>query len=126
MRRATLPVHLTEELIDQLRLLGEKAKPNEACGVLLPEPFHGRQVIELPNRSQEPTTSFECTSVDLYEAIEDWVHWVGRESWNDITIWHTHPGGNIGPSGMDMRARVMDLSYLVIALTPDGPVPTWF
>jgi len=126
MPRTTLPLSLTDELVAQIGRIGKLRLPTEACGVILPELFHGRQVIELPNRSALPHDNYTFTVEDLSLELKPWFQSVDRERWNDPVIWHTHPKGNIGPSKADMQFKIPELSYLVVALTPEGPVPTWF
>lgn len=51
----------------------------------------------------------------------------GIEDVEDAAVWHTHPSGHIGPSRGDMQNRpTQTIPMIVIALTDDGPIATWF
>jgi proteasome lid subunit RPN8/RPN11 len=44
-----------------------------------------------------------------------------------IAVWHTHPGGNVGPSRADMQSKPDHFQNLVVALRGDEPpLATWF
>lgn len=123
--RATIPIDLTDKLLDDIAEIGRKRMPAEACGVLLPKAWRGRQVWEMPNRSMEPQTSFAFKSSDIMVELEGWVA-NNPEDWDNIVIWHTHPRGGIGPSREDMRGKLPKVGHLVVSLTESGPVPTWY
>jgi proteasome lid subunit RPN8/RPN11 len=73
-------------------------------------------IIELPNRSSED---------DLYSfLVSDLEAVIGLDTPpSEVLFWHTHPGGNIGPSKYDLDRRLEGFQYMVVALTPEGPVP---
>jgi len=88
--------------------------PNEACGLVIPNldwPID-MWVHELKNRSPSPTDSYVFDPQTLKDLLGN------REVWEDILVWHTHPGGRVGPSPEDMNARHPKLQgkYLVISL----------
>jgi proteasome lid subunit RPN8/RPN11 len=110
---------ITEEIVDQVLQIGLAAEPEEACGVLTPDSW----VVRLPNVSPRPSNSFWIDSEDLVNAIREYAvrdnvspNLLIREM---FTIWHTHPGGVVGPSKGDIRAKLEGFQYLVIAL-PNG------
>lgn len=117
-----LPLVLSQSLTDEIWALGRLRMPAEACGLLTPEGW----VLELPNRSHTPHNAFSFFPDDMLQALalRGWCG--GDDEWRDITIWHTHPAGMIGPSREDMRGRVPEMHHLVLSLTDDGPVPTWY
>lgn len=121
-----LKVVLTPQLINQIAHFGELRRPIEACGVLIPEPYKGSQVFELPNRSLAGTDRYEMSTHDIQLILQGWFETTPRERWDEMVVWHTHPGGNIGPSRGDMQNRHPDLTYLVVTLTETGPVASWF
>jgi len=104
--------------------LGNKAFPNEACGVILPIPWCGNQVIGLPNLAEDPTSHFQLNGLVIHKAIEGWLDIAEPMDLSNIIIWHTHPKGNIGPSIPDIRNKLDGVYYLVVALTEEGPCPT--
>jgi proteasome lid subunit RPN8/RPN11 len=55
-----------------------------------------------------------------------WLESRDKQEIEAMALWHTHPGGNIGPSPGDMQKRLEGVAYLVVAITEAGPVPTWF
>jgi proteasome lid subunit RPN8/RPN11 len=97
--------------------------------MLLPTPKFSTiesRVVELPNRSLTPTEEYIIYPADIRLAIAGWAEEATREQRNAISVWHTHPSGNIGPSIRDMRKKIDGGTYLVVAFTADGPVPCWF
>jgi proteasome lid subunit RPN8/RPN11 len=120
------PVVITEDLIQEIVTIGDLRLPNEACGVLLPTPHRNKRVFEIPNRSKYPANSFEMHSDDIVMEIEDWIiENPSSACWEQVTIWHTHPSGGVGPSRVDLQNRIEKCGNLVISLG-SKPVATWF
>jgi proteasome lid subunit RPN8/RPN11 len=118
---------LEDSMVMEMARIGELRKPNEACGILLPYKVKQHQVIELPNRSKTPHDEVLMTGEDVLlelEAIfgDDGLPEGFAES---LTFWHTHPGGNLGPSKYDMKHKPNIGKSLVVTLT-DPPKATWF
>lgn len=64
-------------LAGPLRAIAANAAPREACGVIT----RARQLVEVPNRSETPTETFDMGALhDLEESHPDL-----------IAVWHTHP-----------------------------------
>lgn len=110
---------VSPETVDQVLRYGKAEEPNEACGVVTPDSM----VVLLPNASPNPRTSFVITSENLVNAMNEYL---ARATTNpsDLTrehfiIWHTHPGGVVGPGPGDMRERLEGFQYLVVSL-PNG------
>lgn len=80
----------------------------------------------MPNRSKRPQTSFEFTTEDLRIAMDDWFDQASPGDEKLLALWHTHPMGGVGPSRNDMRSRVHGATHLVVAITEEGPIPTWY
>lgn len=116
-RSVVIPA-ISERALAEIARIGHLRAPNEACGLLLVTPHRGRSVIELPNRSLKPLDSY------LFHGSDARIELEGYE--DGFVIWHTHPGGGIGPSREDMRSRHANFWYLVVALTDNGPIPTFF
>lgn len=113
---------LEERLLLDIAEIGVDRQPNEACGIILPTLHKGKRVWELPNRSLRPHDSFEMHGSDIAIVVADW-----DGPYEEIVIWHTHPGGNVGPSRADMANRVTQLPNLVVTITEEGaPLATWF
>lgn len=120
---------LEEKLIWQIADIGRASYPNEACGLLLPTPIHGVQVIELPNRAEKPRHEFEMHGKDMILALEQTFRGdFPEELIPSLTAWHTHPRGNVGPSPEDMHNKPAHLKSLVVTLFDDEkpPLATWF
>lgn len=120
---------LEQEMVNAIAHIGRAAKPNEACGLLLPTHINGVQVIELPNRSAEPRDSVEIRGEDMVMALEQ----VFRGEFPEdlvpgLTVWHTHPSGHVGPSTFDLENKSVHMQNLVVTLFEDGkpPLATWF
>lgn len=112
--------------LKEIEEIGKLRLPNEACGVLLDT--HWRKangspswVKELPNRSVVGGGTYRVDADDIRLVLE------GLEEVEDVAIWHTHPSGLVGPSKGDMRNRpAANIYMVVIALTENGPIATWF
>lgn len=123
---------LEVELVERIARIGRERYPNEACGLLLPVPVRGFQVLEVPNRSTSPEEEFIMWGSDMMLVLEplfpdaDLLETLISEQ--GLTAWHTHPGGNIGPSKADLENKPAKLRSLVVTLLEDGrrPVATWF
>lgn len=122
-------ITLNPLILEEISLLGHRRKPREACGVLLPVPRVRAggslsQVVELPNRCMG-RNEYEIHTTDIQMELQEWAE-ENPDYTADVAIWHTHPGGNIGPSRGDLKGRLEGIPYLVVALTESGPVPAWF
>lgn len=116
--RSMVIPELDERRLNEIARIGRLRLPNEACGLLLTTPHRGRWVVELPNRSLTPQDSFQFYGSDAKLELEGYD--------GGVIVWHTHPGGGVGPSRDDMKTRHPEFWYLVVALTAEGPVPTFF
>lgn len=119
---------LEQLIVQEIARIGRLRAPNEACGLLLPYPVHGVQILELPNRAKKPHDSFEMRGQDMLLALEQAFRGDFPESLVDsLTAWHTHPAGHVGPSKFDLDNRPARLNSLVISLHEEGPPKaTWF
>jgi len=117
---------LEPSVLEEIGRIGEERRPSEACGILLPYSWRGKQVYELPNRAEQHHDTFELHGDDIILTIQKWVNETPEATWDMITIWHTHPEGQIGPSKQDLDNRSEHCGNLVVTLTNSGPLPTWF
>lgn len=119
------PLDIPEEALREMTQAGVDALPRETGGVLFPEPLGGSWVQVLTNLSPTPN---EAIHFDNEEVVQSMLRWVSsNDDWVKMTLWHTHPAGNIGPSRRDMRSRLKDMGNLVVAIQPGGiGIPTWF
>lgn len=121
---------LEVQMVTEIAKIGLRRQPAEACGLLLPTPVKGRWVWELPNRSKTPQDSFEMSGEDmayLLEEIFDHDLDLIQTMVPGLTAWHTHPGGNLGPSLFDLQNKPANIKSLVVSLPKDGPpMATWY
>jgi proteasome lid subunit RPN8/RPN11 len=124
------PVHLTPDLLAEIGRIGLYRAPGEACGILLPYPRNSRpesQVVELPNRHKDFNQAYMVQGEDIAIEIGDWLAEASSEDTARLSVWHTHPGGGVGPSRGDLRSKVPNVAYLVVSLNSDGSfTPCWF
>lgn len=117
---------LEDQALHSIIAIGRTRSPAEACGLLLiDDSSPDQRVIELANRSMRPQTSYEFTGDDAYIALTN----NGVEDWNyvEVSVWHTHPGGSIGPSTEDIMQKLEGVPHLVVALLDDGTtMHEWF
>lgn len=119
---------LEQDDLTEIERIGRLRSPNEAVGALLPKshPFRGRTVVELPNRSETPKDGTTLLLDDLRLELEEWILETPEEQVGELIIWHTHPGGLLGPSEEDMEQAVPGVPFLVVTLYPHKAVPTWY
>lgn len=122
---------LEAQIVESIAQIGRLRRPAEACGLLLPVPVKGRQIIEIPNRAKQAHDTFEMAGTDMIMELEKIMSWEQIEELLEkkaITAWHTHPSGNVGPSKFDMDYKPPKMMSLVVTLFEDGRVPlaTWF
>lgn len=113
-------------------MIGDQRRPNEACGILLPFAVNGRQVFEIANRSPLPHDSFTMLGEDISLQLEMIFERMPmneaqvRDLLANLTYWHTHPGGNIGPSKEDIENKPKLGKSLVVTLKDNEALATWF
>lgn len=113
---------LTDMLVDEIGRIGKLRSPAEACGMLL-EALDDRpmRAIELPNRSLAPNGEYELRGEDMRVALESY------PDYRPVALWHTHPGGTLGPSQADLANVIEGVPMLIVTLLADGRVvPEWF
>jgi proteasome lid subunit RPN8/RPN11 len=117
-RVLSLDQWLSPELVDQIRLIAG-VEDTEVCGIITPD----SQVVRMPNISPNPQNSYQIGTGDLVNALCQYCTRTESElseiKVENVIIWHTHPGGLVGPSRGDMRSKVNGFKYLVLTL-PGG------
>lgn len=111
-------IDLDGRIGDELRRICLLAAPNEAAGVIM-----GTRVVELENHAEDPTTAFQIHKDDLVKKLGMKPPGLGVE---EIIIWHSHPGGGIGPSRIDLQNKTGFKYHLVLTLLDGEMVPTWY
>ena len=112
---------LSERALDNLKWAALQAQPNETGGIL-----HGDKVYIVLNRATEPKDNFLFTREDIVAAVKqsgcsDADLLEGR-----VALWHSHPGGGVGPSRIDMRQKTPLPYHLVVAIVDGDIIPTWY
>jgi proteasome lid subunit RPN8/RPN11 len=120
------PLVLHDKALQEMIEAGEAALPNETGGILFPEPLGSSWIDVMKiNNAPDPTTGMHFSKVEIVDSCLRYVK--SDDDWADLTIWHTHPGGGIGPSRSDMRHRIPEMGNLIIALLGDGVgIPNWY
>jgi proteasome lid subunit RPN8/RPN11 len=44
----------------------------------------------------------------------------------ELTLWHSHPNGGVGPSRIDMQQRLPHFEHLVVTLDSGRVLFTWY
>jgi proteasome lid subunit RPN8/RPN11 len=106
--------HPTPEQLDEMARLGRLRFPQETGGVL-----HNGRLIEMPNRATpvDAVDSYLITVEDIFDAV-------GGATTEEVLFWHTHPGGMIGPSSVDLGSQIEGFQYMVVTVFPTDYVAT--
>lgn len=107
---------LEGKLHAELRRITLERAPGEAVGLILSDD----RIIELPNRAESPEAQFVTSRDDIIAALDD------ELQLEDVVFWHSHPGGGIGPSRIDMQQRTLFHNHLVVALVDGDIIPAWY
>lgn len=121
----SLPSHALDMIAQHIA----DSLPKEAVGLLWEQPGTLAGCIPLRNASDDPEHSYAVATAEMIEAFE-------RASGRDIlsaisegcslTLWHSHPSGQVGPSRGDMREKLEGLQYMVVSVTTEGLLATLF
>jgi len=90
--------------------------PNEAAGVILKD----GTVVELQNLSDHPEDSFLLDRAELVKLLQF------ENEPEEVTLWHSHPSGGVGPSRIDMQQKTPLKYHLVLSLVEGDITPTWY
>lgn len=116
-------VLVTEDDVKQILGIGLQKHPHEACGLLITGLEAGR-VREVVNRADDPSRDVVMKTEDISEALWEMVGdpacYPGDLA-RELVVWHTHPGGLVGPSRNDMQFKktLGDTRCLVVTI-PTG------
>lgn len=113
LKSVTLPSR--EAVLDEIWEWGMEQTPREACGLIV-ENGTRYEVHHLLNKADDPHRGYRLDAEIIGMVVAD------RAIWNQSTvIWHTHPGGTIGASELDVKHAVIGLKYIVMSM-PGGEV----
>lgn len=107
---------ISAELREQMRAMGEKAYPNEGCGIFLGtfgDPVEVLEVREGTNlREDRARDRYILDPKDILRAEKD-----ARERGLEVVgFWHTHPDHPAHPSQYDADHAWTDYVYLIMAI----------
>lgn len=108
---------LRNDTLAELLQLTLNALPHEAVGLL----DGNGKVYPLPNH-HGAESAFEIHKADLLSVIEENPHVVLTE----LTLWHSHPAGGVGPSRVDLQNKTPFKYHLVVSLIDGDITPTWY
>lgn len=91
-------------------MLGMAHRPNEVCGI-----YTKTKLFTLENVSRDPTNSYQIDAEELVQLLRR----LQIEDTDEFGIWHTHPGGMVGPSAGDIPTKIPGFNYFVMAI-PGG------
>mgnify|MGYP001772941914 CR=1 FL=1 len=110
-------IHLTEEIISEIKSHGEKTYPEECCGILLGKFEIDKkfvfEILKIENsRETERERRFLITPQDYIKAER-----YAREKGFDIVgIYHSHPDHPAKPSDYDREHALPFLSYIIVSV----------
>lgn len=118
-----MSVLVTEEDVKSILGIGLQKYPHEACGLLVTGLATGR-IKEVVNRADDPSMDVFMRSEDvqaaLWEMLGDPARYPGNLS-RELVVWHTHPGGLVGPSKNDMQfKRALGDTRCLVVTVPTG------
>jgi proteasome lid subunit RPN8/RPN11 len=109
-------MRITAELRSQMRAMGEKAYPNEGCGILLGNFASEVEVTEVREaanlRQDRARDRYVLDPRAILQAEKD-----ARERGIDVVgFWHTHPDHPARPSQYDADHAWPDYVYVIMAI----------
>lgn len=115
---------VTADDLTQIIAIGLTRMPQEACGLLVTRIDDGPRIAEVQNMAPEPYHDVVMKNDDILDALLEVVGDPARYPGNltrELVVWHTHPGGLVGPSKVDMeyRKKLGSTRCLVVTL-PSG------
>ena len=106
------------QLEEELSVLVQDAVPREIGGIII----DGRDIVVLNNYA-DLDSAFAFHLVELREAVRGIPV---TQVADRVALWHSHPGGGVGPSREDMQNKTPLKYHLVLALVDGDLVPTWY
>ena len=115
---------LSRKLLEQILSHARRSAPLEACGVIAGEAKGERKlaraVYRCRNAAENPVVEYTIAPEDLVRALSD----IERRGLELLGFYHSHPGGGVSPSGIDLAKASWDgASYVIVNLR--GEVASW-
>lgn len=105
-------------VLKELKRIALDESPKEAVGLI----DGVGNIYQLTNNHPEPESNFAINKADLISLVELNQLVVLTE----LTLWHSHPGGGIGPSRFDLQNKTPFKYHLVVSLIDDDIKLTWY
>ena len=109
-------MHISHDLVKQIKKHGERTYPNECCGVLFgcsENELKALRLKEMVNINKElPSRRYDIDPRDLLQAEKE-AESLGLEL---IGIYHSHPDHPARPSQYDLEHAWPNLSYIIVSV----------
>lgn len=102
------------EALTWVKQWGLQSRPREACGIVVRRSNERYFVWQMPNFA-EGRTEYVIDSAMVAATVSE------ETFYNNTWVWHTHPGGQVGPSRGDIESQQLGVQYMVMTL-PRGEV----
>lgn len=109
-------IWLTNKIERALSEASHAGAPSEVVGLIL----SNESVVTLPNIDPSPGENFQVRKSDIISYLEK------DPNPELIVLWHSHPNGGVGPSKIDMRNKTPFKHHLVVSLTSDDIICSWY
>lgn len=129
MHQPMTATDLDDQTLEAIARIAQDRAPSEACGIIVGE-HDGlpARVVEMPNRHLEHHHNFLFTSDDILTVLKQYPD--PQQRARELVVWHSHtaphPIVGVGPSKNDLDNKIGDVHYLVVTLTLEGPLATWY
>ncbi len=104
--------------VNKLKAYALEAAPKEAVGLL----DGVGKIFFLDNKADDPTNSFMVERTQILMTMQQTHFQISDE----VVLWHTHPGGLVGPSTTDMQQKTPFKHHLVVSVIDDDIKLTWY
>lgn len=102
---------ITAAMRDALVSLARIGLPREICGFIRADPLTDAYVIHPITNLAENDDRFEMDKVELIDYYKRWIDY-------NIGVYHSHPGGSVRPSEVDIDYAPNGMRYFIV--TVDG------
>lgn len=110
-------IHLTEEIISEIKSHGEKTYPEECCGILLGKFEIDKkfvfEILKIENsRESEREKRYLIAPQDYIKAEK----YARQRGFDIVGIYHSHPDHPAKPSNYDLEHAFPFLSYIIVSV----------
>ncbi|HZA98690.1 MAG TPA: M67 family metallopeptidase [Gemmatimonadales bacterium] len=121
-----MTLRISETLLDEIRLHGERAYPAECCGLLAGRSSPIREVVRLrpmANRRIDDPHRYLISAEDLRSAARE----VELSELEVLGFYHSHPDHPAAPSAFDQEHAWPWYSYIIVRVdgARSGDIASW-